>query len=389
MDEDHNMPNYEIQELMIGFFSGSISSQDMKRLNDWLEQDRSHIAEFNRMFSAWMLAHHRDGKKAFDTHAGWLQLRQRITNIRSLRFARWMTPMRYAASLVFCIVMTAVAMMWRTRDIAGGEEQANSIVLAATIIQSPMGSKSNITLPDGSSVWLNAGSTLTYPADFGLDTREIQLAGEAFFDVRSDSLMPFLVHTNDGITVQAKGTRFNVMAYPDDEMIIATLEEGRLNVLIRESEKAPAQKVELSPNQQYVVRKSKPQQNSRTEKTQTTATQPLLASSAPKVDLKSGHVVPNVKTELATSWKDAQWIVADEPLSSFATQLERRYNLKIHFDTEEVKNYKITGIFENETVEQILKVLSLGAPVNYQLNKNQVILSLNRSNKDKFQRIKK
>ena len=249
-----------------------------------------------------------------------------------------------------------------------------------------MGSKSNITLPDGSVVWLNAGSMLTYPADFGMETREIQLTGEAFFDVKSDSLMPFLVHTGE-MTVRAKGTRFNVKAYPDDEMMVATLEEGKLDVLIQATEKSPEQRVELTPKQQFVILKSQ-LQNSPAEKKQTTIAKLPSAASGSKVAIKSGRVIPNVKTELATSWKDAQWIVADAPLSSFAADLERRYNVEIHFDTEELKNYKVTGSFENETVEQIFLALSLAAPVNYKINKNQVMLSLNKANKDKFKRIK-
>jgi ferric-dicitrate binding protein FerR (iron transport regulator) len=113
-----------------------------------------------------------------------------------------------------------------------------------------------------------------------------------------------------------------------------------------------------------------------------------VSPTIPAVAIKTGRVIANVKTELVTSWKDAQWIVADEPLSSFATALERRYNLAIYFDSDELKNYKITGTFENETVEQIFLALSLAAPVNYKFDKNQVILSVNKTNRDKFKRNK-
>jgi len=132
-----------------------------------------------------------------------------------------------------------------------------------------------------------------------------------------------------------------------------------------------------------VILKSQ-KENRQVEKHQTIGDQPSSLSSIPKIDIKEGRVIPNVQTKLASSWKDTQWIITDEPLYKFAADLERRYNLNIRFDSEELKNYKFTGTFENETVEQIFTALSMAAPVNYRFNKNQVILSLNKAKKDRF-----
>ena len=107
----------------------------------------------------------------------------------------------------------------------------------------------------------------------------------------------------------------------------------------------------------------------------------------PPPAIKEIIVSPNIKTELATSWKDTYWVIADKPLWMLATDLERRYNLKIRFNSEELKNYKFTGTFENETVEQILKALSLTAPVQYYFDKNNVVLSLNQATKEKFNKM--
>ena len=382
MNKDQTIPD-DMQALIAGFFSGSLSRQETKQLNHWLNKDKSHIDMFNRMRSTWILSRHESGKKAFEAQSGWSVLRQRIANNREIRFARWMTPMRFAASLALCITLTAVAMLL-TRSIQVADVAENG-VFANTTIQMPLGSKSNISLPDGSSVWLNAGSTLSYPGDFGIDTRELQLVGEAFFDVKSDSLMPFLVHTV-GMTVRAKGTRFNVKAYPDDEMMAATLEEGKLEVLIRASEKASTQTIELSPNEQFVIMKAQ-KENTGVKKNQTNGEPQSSLTPIPKIDIKEGRVVPNVQTKITSSWKDTYWIINDEPLYKFAADMERRYNLNIRFDSEELKNYKFTGTFENETVEQIFLAISFAAPVNYRFNKNQVILSLNKAKSDRFNKM--
>jgi ferric-dicitrate binding protein FerR (iron transport regulator) len=108
-----------------------------------------------------------------------------------------------------------------------------------------------------------------------------------------------------------------------------------------------------------------------------------------KTTIKEVVIKPNVRTELSTSWKDSKWIISDEPLALFVGNLTRRYNVNISFASEELKEYNFSGVFENETIEQILTALSLAAPINYKLNKNNVMLSLNEKDKDKFKKILK
>jgi ferric-dicitrate binding protein FerR (iron transport regulator) len=364
----------EIQGLITGFLSGALSEQEQKQLSSWIEQDKAHLETLNRMRSAWIVCRHEAGRKAFDAQGNWPALNQRITTIGRSRFARSITSARYVASLALCIALTVAVMVLTRNQPASITSSATPL---ATTINIPLGSKSNIVLPDGSTVWINAGSTLTCPADFGVATRELRLTGEAFFVVKSDSLMPFDVHA-EGLTVRALGTRFNVKAYPDDDMMAMTLEEGMIDVRVQ----ASGQSVKLKPKEQLVVRKS-PQHHIRPgEKTQTAGQSPVSTTSAPNIREIILH--PNIKTELATSWKDAQWIIVDEPLSTFVTALERRYNLEIHFDSDELKNYKFTGTIENETVEQVLAALSMAVPANYHFNKNSVVLCLNKAANEKY-----
>lgn len=109
----------------------------------------------------------------------------------------------------------------------------------------------------------------------------------------------------------------------------------------------------------------------------------------PEPHVKEVVIKSNVKTELASSWKDSKWIISDEPMALFAENLERRYNLRISFNSEELKEYHFSGTFENETVDQILTALSLAAPVNYRFDKNHVVLTLNQKDKEKFSKVLK
>jgi len=376
--------NSDFEYLIAGFFANSLSKNEMNILFRWMDEDVSHCKEFGRFRSAWIMAGYESGKKGFDSRSGWLSIERRIKPGRIMRFKQ-LAPWWYAASLLICFALGATIAMYVPRS----EQVPLSTVAKSTTISVPLGSKSNIKLPDGSTVWLNAGSEIHYSSDFGLETRDLQLTGEAFFDVKSDSLKPFNVHTS-GMTVKALGTRFNVKAYPDDPVMVATLEEGIIDVEFKSSSggKTSSQSVKLKPKEQLVIQK--------TAKAVATATptpdhvQKTVQEAATSLPaIKEVIITPNVKTELSTSWKDKKWIISDEPLALFAGNLERRYNLRIHFASEELKEYKFSGMFENETVEQILTALSLAAPINYKFDKNYVVLSLNQRDKDKFNRILK
>ncbi len=388
MIEEHQMGkklSNEIYELITGFLVNELNDDQLVCLNKWLEEDELHLDEFNRIRSTWILYQHETGKKNFDVSSNWKKLEKKITvgTVKGrkkimLRF----TPLKYAASLLLCFVSGTIL-----SAILLHKQPAEPIAMnAVTTINVPLGSKNNVILPDGSTAWLNAGSTISYPADFGVEKRDLQLIGEAFFDVASDSLKPFNVNT-DGMTVQALGTRFNVKAYPEDNTMTATLEEGIVNVLIRTSpERTTPQTVKLKPNEQLVIQKSQEEHDQTKDHQRQTAAQ-SVQSQLPAI--KEITVFPNVKTILSTSWKDEKWIIDDEPLPTFVTDLERRYNLNIRFTSKELENYKFSGTIENETVEQILTALTIAAPVEYSFNKNNVLLSLNKKNKDKFDKVLK
>jgi transmembrane sensor len=105
------------------------------------------------------------------------------------------------------------------------------------------------------------------------------------------------------------------------------------------------------------------------------------------IKIKDINILSDVRTELYTSWKDPRWIIDREPLSSLAPMLERRFNMLILFTEEQIKQYKFTGTIENETVDQILSALTMTAPLDYQINRDTIRLSLNLKDKEAFKRI--
>ena len=373
----------DINFLIVGFLTNTLDKNDLEKLNHWLDEDITHCEEFNKLRSAWILSGYEIGKKSFDAQLGWSAIKQNI-NIGKTKWIRRFSPLWYAASLLFCFVLGSVIsaiVVWK-------EPVQQKILSTSTTISVPLGAKSNITLPDGSMVWLNAGSVITYSSNFGLGTRDLQLTGEAFFDVKSDSLTPFNVHTSD-MTVKALGTRFNVKAYPDDNTIVATLEEGIIDVMIRVSGKTESRPINLKPKEQLVViRKAQFEEDQINDKERVFQNQSLQFENE-ILTIEELTIRANVNTELSTSWKDEKWIIDNQQLDLFVADLERRYNLDIIFVSNELKDYKFSGTIENQTAEQIFKALSLAAPVNYKFDKNKVVLSLNAIDKDKFIKILK
>lgn len=238
-----------------------------------------------------------------------------------------------------------------------------------------------IRMPDSTQIWLNAGTTITYFANYGQQNRELNLNGEAYFKVAKDSLHPFIVSAH-GIVVRALGTRFNVKAYPGEKTISATLEEGKIDVKIL-SRTDKNERLILKPKDKLIYHK----ETKETEKYIESSEDNVKPEGNRPVKVKDVNILSNVRTELYTSWKDPRWIIDREPLSTLAPMLERRFNLKIIFDDEQLKKYKFTGTIENETVDQIMAALRLTAPLDYKINKDTLRLTLNLNSKEEFKRI--
>lgn len=188
-------------------------------------------------------------------------------------------------------------------------------------------------LPDHSVVWLNSGSTLRYPTVFKKDNRNVELKGEAYFEVEADKERPFYVNTSDGLSVYVYGTKFNVAAYEDEHYIETVLEKGKVNVL------TPRQgTIVLAPGEQLLY--DKQTQESRKD----------------KVDVY-GKV----------AWKDGKLIFRNASLEEIFKRLERHFNVDIQLNNKSGKEYKYRATFRTETLSQILDYLAKSATLKWKV----------------------
>ena len=238
----------------------------------------------------------------------------------------------------------------------------------------PYGSKSRMTLPDGSVVWLNAGSKMVINSYYGLRNREINLEGEAHFAVVHGK-KPFRVKTYH-LTIEALGTIFNVKAYPEEKTIETTVEEGAVQLSDPYSGKSPGKNEIVRTNQRAIYRMVQTKadimnRNSKTSPAFSGSTGPELKGKQVAGEITVTKVIA---TDIYTSWKDEKWFIEREELESLAVKLERRYNVRIQFRDEKLKKYVFSGVLKDETLEQVLEYITLTAPIGYEVQHDRVIL---------------
>ena len=201
-------------------------------------------------------------------------------------------------------------------------------------VSTPLASKTYFVLPDGSEVWLNSGSTLSYPKKFDRKKRLVKLTGEAYFDVQK-SKTPFEVET-ENVQVHVLGTAFNVMSYADTNPEV-TLERGKVQLVSNSG----AQQI-LEPGEQAVINSA-----------------------------NSTIQVQKVDTEIYSSWIDNKLIFRDESLKDVVERLERWYNISIEIDDEYISDKKLTATIEYESITEVMDLLEITLSLKYEYDKNE------------------
>jgi transmembrane sensor len=377
--------NSDYNSLIINYLTNSISEEDKKILLQWIESDKVNEKYFNRLNEAWIIARSEKEMEGFDARSAWDEMSKLLSDEKKFQIRPQRTfPFNYlkiaASWLIFFVFGFSAMYLLKGKP----EKLASNPV----IISVPLGARSQIVLPDGTKIWLNAGTQITYNQNYGTTTRTIDLKGEAYFDVAKDKDHPFIVNVPE-LKIRALGTKFNVKAYPDETSVFATLEEGKIDVQLV-NPGSETKNMVLLPNENITFRKSEHSIiKSNTEEKIKTVDKRVTKNNLKAVAPVVLELVKNVNTELFTSWKDERWIIEREPLGTLAPMLERRFNVKIQFIDEDLKKLNFTGIIQNETIEQLMNALVLTAPVNFKIVKDNIILTSDPVMRNQFKQITK
>lgn len=221
-------------------------------------------------------------------------------------------------------------------DLSGNSKDS---AIGINTIETPRGGEYQVILPDGTKVWLNADSKLVFPAVFKGDERNVDLIGEAYFEVAKNKRMPFRV-SSDGQTVEVLGTHFNINAYADDFNVKTTLLEGRIRVLGKASGKA----VILTPGQQSAV-------------------------------AKTGLTkVSEVRADDAIAWKNGYFLIDKQPLPEVMRKISRWYDVEIEYRGRLTKETFVGQVPKFGKISEVLAALELTGLAHFKIEGRRVIV---------------
>ncbi|HEX4851601.1 MAG TPA: FecR family protein [Puia sp.] len=357
------MGNEHIWDLIAKKLSKEATEEELTELESLLRHNPELHYPIQTIADLWHSNHYyskSEALDAFNRHLERMQLQnvefnvsqEPISENKKSFFRRKFFVFGVTGILVVISVFMAVRLTTNTVQ-SSSSTKDNSVVFTKN------GSKTNLVLPDGTHVWLNAGSRITYDKNYGNNLREVVLSGEAFFDVVKNAEKPFIIHTGK-IDIKVLGTEFNVKSYPGEKTIETSLIRGSIEVTFKDR---PSEKVILKPNEKLVVVNEDVPALMPKKQVTRHVNDPIVAIS---------HLNFVKSDTVETAWMQNKLIFQDKSFLELADEMQRWYGINIHFDNSQVDTLHFTGIFKNETIQQALEALQLTSKFNFSVRENQV-----------------
>lgn len=336
-------------ELLASYLANETSPEENEMIEQWLNEDNQNKQMLLELQKIWSPV--KKTALQFDSQKSFSKLTQRIEK-ESLKDLHPQVNSFVSKSFPFFYKITAIAavialiliplVVWQTWNNIDEKTTAPSMVWIEK--QNPKGQRITLKLNDGTSIWLNAESKIRYPKNFDKISREVYLEGEAFFDVKTQNGIPFIIHTSQ-TQVKVLGTSFNVKAYKDSQTTETVVVSGK--VMVAENDNL-ANQITLIPNEKSIFNKK---------------------------NKKIGKI-PVVSGEY-TAWKDGVLSFNDETLGEAIQKMERWYGVEFKVTHAGILKCKVTASFKNPTLKKILESISSVVPVNFNISDKKVILSGN------------
>lgn len=309
------------KEIFVSYFKGQISSEDEKTLLDWIDESEENLQEFIEARRAWDMLLFSSPMEEEELTVRW-------------SFRRIAFEIGKIAAIVVIVSSIAFALY---------KQNERKLAQISQTIEAPAGQMVRISLPDGTNVWLNSKTKLSYNFSFGSNVRKVKLDGEAYFEVAHDKKHPFIVSAGQ-YDIEALGTAFSVCAYGEsgNNYFTTSLIEGKVSVTRSNTHES----VVLTPNMKALIDNGS-----------------LKAESASTSDDQL--------------WKNGIYAFNDMPLNDIFERLERYYDVTIDIQNKKILNSSCTGKFrKSEGITHILDVIRTEANFSYHYNaeKQQVTI---------------
>ena len=391
--------SFEIADLIIKTINGTINAGETEELDKWLSESPENIAVYNKAIDTKSQLNKLEVYQLFEKEKAWSAIEEKLFTTKTIRFGSRRMLLYAAAILIPVLITSSIAFLYFGNksqptlasidsvirpgsqkavlilsdggrveldqeeildDLIQGDVQIknenNSLIYSGETgkrekqplifneLKTPKGGGYNLNLADGTKVWLNAGSSLKFPASFSDSTRHVYLEGEAYFEV-SHNGKPFIV-SSGSMDVRVLGTSFNVLAYPDEQELVTTLIEGKVKIqLSQEDEPALSSRI-LSPDDQATINRD-----------------------------KSRISVSQVNTSQYTSWIDGKFEFNNEDLDIVMKRLARWYDFEYEFKNIQAKEFHFSARINNtESISTILEMLEMTTDVKFELKENTIVV---------------
>lgn len=349
------METRNFEDLFISELEGTLSAEDRDALKKWLAENEENEKEFSEFKSAWELSSRLGEMRRYDTIKASQAVKRMIPEFRKKN--RFIELFQKAAAILILPLLFGSLYFIHTQ----GQRTEMAMVRE---ISTNYGIRNKFNLSDGTTVWLNSGSRLRFPETFNGQRREVYLYGEAFFEVSKDASRPFYVNLGE-ISVKATGTTFDVSAYPGENTYETSLLSGKVDLVKTVSRRQEVVVCRMQPKQHAIFNKT----DDRVEVIDESAEETEMDASAPDITADAKRIEPILPQAVShnkhTSWIAGKLIFRNDPMEEVIRQLGRWYNVDIRLQDTILYDFQYTATFENETLDQVLDLLALSAPIEY------------------------
>jgi ferric-dicitrate binding protein FerR (iron transport regulator) len=329
--------------LIVKYYQGTLSREENQHLLEWVNLNAENRQLFEDTQKVWQKSRNPAAEIDFDTEQEWIKLSNHIQPSPFQKKAEkdgphivkhlnpWLWRSIAAAITLLLVAFLVVYQPWsaNNQSVFVTKSTANQV-------------KQRHLLPDGSVVWLNENSTIRYAEKFSTSTREVYLAGEAFFEVTEDPQKPFIIHGNHTIT-QVVGTSFNLKTKPEEAIVEVTVVSGKVRFF---RENAPQKQVTLTAGMKGLYQSG----------------------------LDSLYHIENTNANFR-AWQDNRLIFDNSQLKEILPIVEKHYKTSIKPDNPAILNCRFTSTFEQARLEEILQAITLSLDLHYHYDGKKYILT--------------
>ena len=329
-----------ISEITVHILNGEHSEEEMREFMQWYNASMENKELFFQIKHIYELRNkdsnpdNEELLKSWDRLMKKIRLKQEPVRLKKSTNKNLLRKISIAGVAAVILILTIIGIRINYANNSWIEVQSNT-----------PGNIKKIELSDGSTVHLNASSTLKYPKKFNRKSRELFLDGEAYFNVTKDSSHPFIINL-DNQQIEVLGTEFNVLAYSTDHIAVTTLITGSVKLTTFESDKSMKAEVILQPGDQAIFDKK-----------------------------TSTYQVVHAETENVASWIEGEYTFKKKSLEEIANRLEKIYHITFIIQDESLKDKSYTGkFFSYQTIDEIVDILNFKNDIKYEIDNDTVLL---------------